>query len=98
MPLGNEVDEATITSTITQMNAADGDCDAAQRSVDATSSYLAANWTGVARDRYISSIQQWQDGLNNVKRGLMMLNTAMTSHYHNSANLEADNSNLASWT
>jgi uncharacterized protein YukE len=98
MPLGNEVDQATITSTINQMTAADAECDAAQTSVEATASYLTANWTGGASTIFRNAIAEWQDGLNNVKLGLRNLNDAMTNHYHTSMNLEDDNTQLATWT
>lgn len=98
MPLGNEVDAATITRTISEMNTTDGQCDAAQRAVDATASFLDSQWHGEAKAAFITSIQQWQEGLNQVKRGLQDLNVAMTSYYQSTAQLEQDNSQLATWT
>ena len=98
MPLGNQVDGFAITGTINQMTAADADCDAAQTSIEATASYLTANWTGGASTIFRNSIAEWQDGLNNVKLGLRNLNDAMASHYHQSINLEDDNAQRATWT
>ncbi|KWV32372.1 WXG100 family type VII secretion target [Micromonospora rifamycinica] len=98
MPLGNEVDEQTIRNTISAMNQTDAQCDAAQRAVDNTSSFLDTQWRGEAKTTFTTSIQQWLEGLSKVKQGLLDLNTAMTSHYQTSAQVEQDNALSASWT
>lgn len=98
MTLGNQVDDATTQTLLGAMNEADAQCDAAQRAVDSTASYLMTQWTGDASGAFNNSIQNWMSGLAQVKRGLLDLNSAMSTFYQQSAQLEADNSDLASWT
>jgi WXG100 family type VII secretion target len=98
MPLGTEMNEEVTRHMMAAMNQTDADCDAAQRAVDATSSYLDANWHGDAKNKFTGSIQQWQEALSQVKNGLRELNQAMNTYYTQSIQLEQDNSSLASWT
>jgi uncharacterized protein YukE len=98
MALGKEMDGTTVQATVQEMEKVDADCDAAQRSIDNTRSYLGSNWHGAAQSTFISSIDMWQDGLNKVKRGLADLNTAMVAYYQTSVQLEEDRSQNASWT
>lgn len=98
MPFLNNVDEATIRQTIQQLTTADAECDAAQRSVTNTTSYLMANWSGEAAGQFADSIAGWQAGLSNVILGLRQLNGAMNDHYQNTHVVEQDNTNLATWT
>lgn len=98
MPLGTEMNEESTRHMMAAMSQTDADCDAAQLAVDATSSYLDANWHGDAKNRFTASIQQWQDGLNQVKQGLRELSEALTTYYTQSIQLEQDNSSLATWT
>lgn len=98
MPLGTEMNEETTRQMMAAMTETDGHCDAAQRSVDATSSYLDANWHGDAKNKFTGSIQEWQTGLLQVKQGLNDLNQAMTTYYTQSIQLEQDNTSLATWT
>jgi WXG100 family type VII secretion target len=96
--LGTEVDGETIHRTIQAMLQTDAQCDAAQRAVDNTTSYLNTQWHGTAANQFTGSIQRWQDGLNQVKRGLRDLNAAMESHYQTTATVEDDNTTRATWT
>jgi WXG100 family type VII secretion target len=97
--LGTEVDGDTINRTIQTMLQTDAQCDAAQRAVDNTNSYLTSQWHGQAANQFTASIARWQDGLRQVQSGLRDLNTAMETHYHTTATIEDDNSGrAASWT
>ena len=98
MALGKEVDGATITRTLQEMEKVDADCDAAQRSIDTARGVLDASWHGAAKNTFVASLEIWQQGLNDVKRGLADLNTAMTTFYSQSVRLEEDRSRQASWT
>ncbi|OKI85865.1 hypothetical protein A6A27_40115 [Micromonospora sp. CB01531] len=98
MPLGHEVDGETISKTIQAMNDVDADCDAAQRAVNDTASYLRTQWHGDASNQFTASIHDWQEGLNMVKQGLQELNAAMGTYYQQTAQIENDNSMAATWT
>lgn len=96
--LGTEVDGDTINRTIQTMTQTDAQCDAAQRAVDNTASYLNSQWHGTAANQFRTSLARWQEGLNQVKQGLRELNVAMESHYKITASIEDDNAARASWT
>lgn len=94
----NQVDDATTRRLMDAMTQMDADCDAAQQSVDSTAAYLRTQWNGNASGFFNGSLQQWQEGLLEVRRTLNDLNTAMSGAYDISIRLEEDNSASASWT
>jgi WXG100 family type VII secretion target len=98
MALANQVDDLTIRRMIEALNRTDADCDAAQRAVTASTDYLRANWNGGAADKYHAALERWQNGLNQVQKGLRELNDAMGKHYHTTNTIEGDASAAATWT
>ncbi|PTA45182.1 WXG100 family type VII secretion target [Micromonospora sp. RP3T] len=91
----NQVDQATITQTLSAFETTMADVNAADQSVDAVSSSVP--WTGDAATQYRNSLAEWRTGLNDVRRGLEMLRTAMTQHLNISSNVEDEAAQNARW-
>ncbi|MEV7737581.1 WXG100 family type VII secretion target [Streptomyces sp. NPDC088921] len=98
MALQNQVDDATVRRMMGGLTRTDADCDAAQRSVDASRSYLTSQWDGQAANTYSSALGNWLAGLAKVQRGVRELVDAMHTYYGQTNVTEADNTQSASWT
>lgn len=103
MPL-NAHDDASTLALLQAFDQTLADCNAAQNAVDQTTSFMRRIWGGGAADEFTKAIMEWQDGLNQVKSGLGMINTDMQSFHqstHTTEQTSIDNARwmtTASWT
>ncbi|GGM63382.1 hypothetical protein ACFFX1_14205 [Dactylosporangium sucinum] len=94
-PLGNSVDEYTITQTLNAFETTMANVNAAIQAVEAVGSSVP--WTGVAANKYRTSLSDWINGVQTVKNGLEQLRSSMTQHLSISSNAEDESAQHAQW-
>ncbi|CAO5147355.1 ESAT-6 family protein [Frankia sp. AiPs1] len=73
-------DEASTVAMILAFDSTQDECDAIQRTIDGAVTQLLATWGGVAAGKYRDAIAAWQQGFNDVRAGLNMINESMASY------------------
>ncbi|WP_261556599.1 WXG100 family type VII secretion target [Frankia tisae] len=73
-------DETTTVSMIMAFDECQDECVKVQQTIDNAASLLFAQWGGVAAGKYRDAIAAWQQGFNEVKTALNMLNESMASY------------------
>lgn len=89
MPAPNlTADEATTIEMIKAFDYCQDECNVIQQTVDAAASRLFQTWGGVAANKYSDAITGWQEGFNQVRQGLNMLNESMVNYSNITASTE----------
>ncbi|CAO5234361.1 WXG100 family type VII secretion target [Frankia sp. AgKG'84/4] len=73
-------DETTTVAMILAFDECQDECVKVQQTIDSAGSMLFAQWGGVAAGKYRDAIAAWQNGFNEVKAALNLLNESMASY------------------
>jgi uncharacterized protein YukE len=77
---GLVADEATTVAMILAFDECQDECAKVQQLVDTAGSMLFSTWGGVAAGKYRDAIAGWQNGFNEVRGALNLLNESMASY------------------
>ncbi|CAJ61606.1 MULTISPECIES: WXG100 family type VII secretion target [Frankia] len=83
-------DEATTINMIKAFDNCQDECNNIQQTIDGASSMLFSTWGGVAANKYRDAISGWQNGFNEVRQALNLLNESMVSYAKTTTSTEDD--------
>jgi WXG100 family type VII secretion target len=73
-------DEPSTVAMILAFDECQDECVKIQGTIDTAASALRAQWGGIAANKYQEAIGAWQQGFNEVKAALNLLNESMASY------------------
>ncbi|MCK9904849.1 hypothetical protein CC117_27350 [Parafrankia colletiae] len=83
-------DEATTVAMIRAFDNCQDECQLIQQTVNTAADLLFAQWGGIAAGRYRDAIVGWQEGFNQVRAGLNLLNESMVGYAKITTSTEDD--------